>query len=96
MKIKESEYRILLLSIILFSILFNRQKVYVPNNHIEIIHPNQIPFYDKPKTDSVMLQNSLSLEVDKTKDSTTQIDQNFGKNWMRRYSKGIRFEFYPP
>ena len=96
MKIKESEYKILLLSIILFSILFKRQKVYVPNNHIEIIHPNQNPFYDRSNTNSSMLQNSLSLEVDKTKDSTTQIDQNFGKNWMRRYSKGIRFEFYPP
>ena len=96
MKIKEYEYRILLLSIILFSIFLKRQKVYVPNNHIEIIHPSQIPFYNRSNKDSAMLQNSLSLEVDKTKDSTTQIDQNFGKNWMRRYSKGIRFEFYPP
>ena len=26
----------------------------------------------------------------------SKVESDFSKNWLRRYNKGIRFEFYPP
>ena len=61
-------------------------------------------FYQKIRytnTQHKMYQNSLEQTSTILPDTSnakilSKTNQDFGKNWMQRYKKGIRFEYYPP
>ena len=95
MEIKESEATILLLIIILASSLFKDEKVFIPENHITIIDYDQTPYFSSTNPDDQPSDN-LNIEIDTSGHSISNIKPNFGRNWMKRYKSGIRFEFYPP
>ena len=91
-QIKESHATIILLSIIFISSAFKPKSIKIPQNTITIIEDNQIPIYP------VKPSNNTEFEalVDTTIKQTDNIRKDDSRNWMSRYKKGIRFEFYPP
>ena len=98
MKINESNITILLISILIISTVFKKKDIFIPENHITIIDYYQKPLYAKPNNHRKGVHKNLNTKKDTTAHSIilNNVKSDFGKNWMKRYSKGIKFEFYPP
>ena len=97
MKIRENEFAALLLIILFSSIYFQRQGVSIPNYHSGLITTkkslNKIgksPIKDGQANTDIEIDTSSHLNI------ISKVESDFSKNWLRRYNKGIRFEFYPP
>ena len=92
MDLKETHVMVILLSIIILSSIFKTDKEKIPDNTLTITDNKQLPVYPDEPT----LNNKFKF----LKDSLAQVSKNNkninSDNWLKRYSSGIRFEFYPP
>ena len=98
-QIKESHVTIILLSVLFASMTFKKKDVYIPNNQLSIIEYYQNPIYRYQKFPEKNWRDNPSIEIDTTstyKDIISNMEPNFGRNWIQRYRGGVRFEFYPP
>ena len=95
MQINEPNVTILLLSIIVASLFFHKKEVIIPKNRISVTDYYQIPYYSPNHPNNQPLNNP-NIEIDRSKHLIKTTNSDIGKSWMRRYKRGIRFEFYPP
>ena len=81
------------------SMTIKKENVHIPNNQVSIIEYYQKPIYRYQEFPEKNWRNNLKIEIDTTstyKDIISNVESSFGRNWIRRYRNGVRFEFYPP
>ena len=91
MDIKESHATLMLLSIIFFSSIFKDKEVIIPENTITIIKQGQIPIFSNYN----FAGNDEKIAIDTTSHSVNDSNRHVGREWMKKYKRGIRFEFNP-
>lgn len=99
MQIKQPHATIILLSILFISLAIKKKDVYIPNNQVSMIEYYQNPKYRYKKFPEKNWRDNPNIEIDTIsnyKDIISNVESNFGRNWIRRYRSGVRFEFYPP
>ena len=96
MKIKESDFTILLLGLLFTSVMLKKNEVLIPDNYISIIDDDEIPIFRNPLLPDKDLIDNPNLALDTTTHIISDKNSNFGRKWMKRYRSGIIFKFYPP
>ena len=59
----------------------------------------QNPKYRYKKFPEKNWRDNPNIEIDTIstyKDIISNVESNFGRDWIKRYASGVRFEFYPP
>ena len=99
MQIKDLHATITLLCILLLSVTIRKKDVTIPNNQISIIEYYQNPIYRHQIFHEKNWREDPKIDIDTLstyRDIISNVESNFGENWMNRYSGGVRFEFRPP
>ena len=99
MQIKDSYAALILLAIMFISVNIRKKNVAIPNNQISIIEYYQNPIYRHQVFPEKNWRDDPKIDIDTLstyRDIISNVESNFGENWMKRYSGGVRFEFRPP
>ena len=91
MEIKELHATIMLLSIIFLSSIFKDNQVIIPENTITIIKQGQTPIFQNYN----FVEEQERIAVDTSRHIIDNPNHHAGREWMKKYRSGIRFEFNP-
>ena len=82
----------MLLSIIFLSSIFKNNDVIIPENTITIIKQRQTPIFQNynfvKDEERIAVDTSRHIIIDNA-------NHHAGREWMKKYRSGIRFEFNP-
>ena len=73
------------------STIFKDKEVLIPENTITIIKKGQNPIFQEYN----FVENDDNVTIDTSRNIVNKKFRHLGREWMKKYKSGIRFEFSP-